>query len=92
MQTINRQRAAEFLTRETSGLIFTAYFQKKDGTMRYMNCRAHVKKGVNGSGMRYNPASYNLLPVYDMKADGWRVINLSTLVSFRIHNETFVVV
>lgn len=89
---ISRDRAAEYISRETSGLIFTAHFVKKDGTIRTMNCRTGVKVGVTGAGMRYDPRKFNMLPVYDMRNRGWRMLTLSTLISFNIHGETFIVV
>jgi len=62
----------------TKGKIFNVKFIKKDGTLRSMTCRREVKKGVTGVGMAYEPAKYNLIPVYDM-VKGFRMINASTI-------------
>lgn len=62
-----------------SGRIFTAEFTKKDGTVRVMNCRTGVKKHLKGGRLAFNPADYKLLPVYDLKKEGYRFINLKTL-------------
>ena len=35
--------------------IFSVEFIKKDGSVRNMTARLHVKKGVKGTGMSYNP-------------------------------------
>jgi hypothetical protein len=91
---ISRARATEFLTNETQGRIFSAYFKKKDGSMRDMNCRRGVKKDLAGGSLRYDAANRGLLPVFDMlvrAGNSRRMINLSTLVSFNIGGETFIV-
>jgi len=62
-----------------TGQIFTAEFIKKDGSIRVMNCRTGVKKHLKGGKLAFNPADYKLLPVYDLKAKGYRFVNLKTL-------------
>ena len=70
---------------KSEGKIFSAVFLKKDGTVRRINCRLNVKKGVNGKGMAYNPIKKGLLPVYDMDRKGFRMINMNTLISFKVN-------
>jgi len=91
---ISRARATEFLTNETQGRFFSAYFKKKDSTMRTMNCRRYVKKGLAGGSLPYDAANKGLLPVFDMtvkEGNPRRMVNLVTLVSFNIGGETFIV-
>lgn len=58
----------QFLENTASGQRFTVDFVKRgDGTIRTMNCRRGVKKGVTGAGQPYDPAAKNLLTVYDMQ-------------------------
>lgn len=59
--------------------IFTAEFVKADGTVRRMNARLNVKKHIKGG--RDCNTSKNMLAVYDLKAKGYRNINLDTLQS-----------
>jgi hypothetical protein len=61
------------------GRIFSATFVKKDGTIRVMNCRRGVSKGVTGVGLAFNPSEKQLLGVFDMHKDQHRFINLQTL-------------
>ena len=77
------------LIRQTKGKVFTAVFTKKDGTTRKMNCRLGVSKKVNGSGLAYNPGDLGLLPVYDMKAKEYRMINLTTLTVLQIAEQVY---
>jgi len=89
---IEWRRAADFLQNETEGRIFSAYFRKKDGTMRKMTCRRGVKAHLSGGDLPYDPKAKQLLPVFDMHLKGYRMVNLRTLVSFNIGGETFILV
>ena len=89
---IEWRRAAEFLQNETEGRIFSAYFRKKDGTMREMTCRRGVKAHLSGGDLPYDPKAKQLLPVFDMHLGKYRMVNLRTLVSFNIGGETFILV
>jgi hypothetical protein len=98
MRTIHqipRERASEFLTNETQGRFFSAFFYKKDLTLREMVCRRGVKKDLAGGSLGYDAASMGLLPVYDMQVrsgNARRMVNLNTLVSFNVGGETFIIV
>ncbi len=92
MNQIGWRRAAEFLQNETDGRIFTAFFRKKDGEMREMNCRRGVKAHLSGGELPYDPRAKLLLPVFDMQKEEYRMVNLKTLVSFNIGGETFILV
>ena len=71
------------------GKIFGATFVKKDGTIRVMNCRRGVSKGVTGEGLKFNPADKQLLGVFDMQKDQHRFINLETLSQIRHGGEVY---
>ena len=96
-QEIDIRRAMEYLWNETSGLIFSAYFRKKDGTMRQMICRRYVKAHLKGGKRPYDIRT--LLPVYDMHlaqkvddpAKAYRNVNLATLASFNAIGGRFLV-
>jgi len=88
-QSINYNRARDFLWSETGGLIFSCVFTKKDGTERKMVCRRHVKKGVTGEGMRYDAKAHQLIPVFDMQIGAFRMVNLLTLKQFKFRGETY---
>jgi len=77
---------------ESNGKTFGVSFIKKDGTIRVMNARKGVKKGVVGVGLKYDPKTYNLIPVFDMVNDGFRMINATTIQSLNIAGNKFEVV
>lgn len=65
---ISKAEAAKILFNYSEGTVFTVKFIKRgDGSLRTMNCRKGVKKGVKGVGFSYDPRKKNLVPVYDMQ-------------------------
>ena len=83
---------------EAQSHTFGAVFTKKDGSERKMSCRRGVRKGVSGVGMKFDPISKGLLPVYDMNVqteDGkgaFRMLNLNTLKTLTINKKVYEVV
>ena len=71
------------------GRIFSATFIKKDGTLRVMNCRRGVSKGVTGVGLAFNPSEKQLLGVFDMHKDQHRFINLQTLQQIQAGGQVY---
>lgn len=69
--------------------IFTVTFIKKDGTVRVMNARRGVKKGVKGVGMSYDPFSKGLIPVFDMQKDAFRMINAATILEIKAEKKVY---
>jgi hypothetical protein len=87
MKTI-KETLAEIQKAENT--IFSVEFIKKDGTIRTMVARLHVKKGVKGTGMAYNPIEKGLIPVWDMQKNGFRMINLKTVTKLQIKGEELI--
>ena len=71
-----------------SGQIFSAKFIKKDGTLGKIKAMCGVKKGTNGVGLSFDPLTKNLLPVFDMDKQAFRMINLNTLKQVKIKGKT----
>jgi hypothetical protein len=74
----------EFKEMVSDGKIFTVEFVKKDGTVRKMNARLGVKKHLKGGSLAFDPSERNLLPVFDMQKEGYRMINASTILTIKI--------
>lgn len=74
----------EFKEMVADGKIFTVEFIKKDGTLRKMNARLGVKKHLKGGTLAFDPSERNLLPVFDMQKEGYRMINASTILTIKI--------
>jgi hypothetical protein len=90
MQTINKTTAKK-LIKESKGKIFSATFTKKDGSHRLMNAR--LKKYISKTGRKapYKAENYDLIPIYDMKAEGWRSLNLNTLITLSINKQKYLI-
>ena len=70
---------AEKLIKSSNGEIFSVTFKKKDGTMRTLTGRLGVKEGLKGTGMAYEPGEYDMIPIYDMEKESYRMVNLTTV-------------
>tara|TARA_R110002153_G_scaffold264686_1_gene426736 strand:- start:279 stop:566 length:288 start_codon:yes stop_codon:yes gene_type:complete len=92
MQTINRTKAKE-LIKDSKGLIFNTSFIKKDNTIRTLTGRLKVTKHLkeNAKKQPYDPSKYNLVCVYDMMAEGYRMINLNTLLTLNINANKYII-
>ena len=86
--TKKKIRVETFLDATEGGKIFSATFEKKDGTIRTINCRRDVKKGVTAKGLSLDPMSKGLLVVYDMHRKGFRMINLDKLIEAKVNGKT----
>lgn len=53
-----------------NGQFFSVTFQKKDGSIRTLNCRTGVKKYLGGGVRTTNPEEY--LIVYSVQDEGYR--------------------
>jgi hypothetical protein len=87
---------AKRLIKDTNGKIFTATFNKKDGTERVMNARLGVKKYLKGGTLAYDAESKGLIPVYDMQykenpEKAYRTINVNTLTKLKIGKNIYTV-
>jgi hypothetical protein len=78
------------LIKDTVGSkIFSVTFTKKDGSERKMVCRLGVTKHLQGGELGYDAEAKNYLIVYDMKAEGYRTINVNTLIDFTFEGVTY---
>jgi len=86
---MSRAEILKFLKeiQKSQGTIFSCHFIKKNGDYRKMVARLGVKKGVTGKGMKFDPIARNLLPVYDMQKQGFRMINFSTIEYLKVRGK-----
>ena len=77
---INRTKVATLLS-GTKGKIFTAAFDKKDGSYREMNARTGVSKHRRTEDKKSFAHSVNnpYFIVFDLQKGEYRVLNLETL-------------
>ena len=83
---------AEKLIRSTNGSIFSVSFIKKNGDLREMTCRLGVTKHLKGGEQAYDPKDYDLITVFDLQAQDYRMINIETLKRITVDGRSFSVV
>ena len=49
-----------------------------------MLCRFGVKKHLKGGKLKFNPLERNLLVVFDMQKEAYRMINLETIMNINM--------
>lgn len=91
MRKITREHA-EKLIKSTNGAIFSVSFVKSDGTLRDMVCRTGVSKGITGKGLAFDPADHDLITVFDLQRNAYRMIRLDTLQRVTTDGQTFSVI
>lgn len=70
------------LIEQSNGKMVTVSFIKKDGSLRVLNGRLGVKKYLKGGKINTNTEEY--INIYDVKNQGYRSINRSTIVALRM--------
>lgn len=83
---------AERLIKSSRGSIFGVQFVKANGQLRDMTARIGVQKYAKGTGLAFDPESYDLLTVFDMKAKGYRMVRLAAIRTLTVDGESFKVV
>lgn len=79
---MNNSLLKAMIRKSVGSKFFVVEFIKADGTLRKMNARLGVKKGVNGVGRKFEDKEHQLT-VYDVQNKGYRIINLETLKTIR---------
>ena len=91
MQNISLEEAI-IKIEESEGKIFSVVFKKRTtGEWRKLIGRLGVHKNINGTGLKYDPASKQLMTVYDMQNQGWRMINKESITALQTKGESYVI-
>jgi hypothetical protein len=74
------------------GEFFTVTFVKRtDGSTRTLNGRLGVRRYLKGGDLPYDAASKELLPVFDAQKNGYRMIDLRSILSAKIGGQEYIV-
>lgn len=90
MKKVSAKKAVEMM-KKTNGKMFTVDFVKKNGELRKMNCRLGVHQYVKGIGLSFDCEEKGLMPVFDLKVNEYRMVNLKTVKGLRIGGKDYVV-
>lgn len=88
---ISREKA-KLMILQSEGKIFSVKFKKRDNTIRDMTARLNVKKDIKGTGMSFDPSKHNLITVYDMQAESYKMVPILRLLSLKIDGVEYEVV
>lgn len=91
MYHVDRKMVKDILTKVIGSEIFTVEFIKKNGKRRIMNCRKGVKKHLAGGKLKYNAIERNLLPIFDMQKQAYRMINISTMTNLKTKGKEYLI-
>ena len=75
--------------RESGHFFKAAFIKKTNNELRIMVCRFGVKKHVNGKGLKFDPLSKGLLPVWDSEKMAYRMLNLNSLMTIHYAGDTY---
>jgi len=73
------------------GKMLTIAYRKKDGSLRIINTVTGVRKNITGKGLTYDPDKYGYIILYDLKAKGYRTVNLNTIGDVKMDKQIFTV-
>lgn len=74
---------AKRIVLKTAGRFFYVEYVKKDGTIKRTTARLGVRRNITGEGLGYDPAKKSLMVIWDVKAHGYRMLNLRTILYLR---------
>ena len=79
-----KARQIRVLIKQSQGRYFGVEFVKRTiGELRKMSARLGIDR-TNGTGMRYDPIKKNLMVVWDVSKDAYRMINLESVQALSI--------
>lgn len=92
-QKISATLAAQMI-KETDGQQFfsVTFVKRTTGEVREMLCRKGVTKALKGGTLAYDPTKKNLVGVFDVQADGYRMISLESIKAVKMNGNVFEVV
>ena len=79
----------DFVKKKVGGKIFTVEFVKLNGEVRKMTCRLGVRKHLAGGELAFDAKAKNLLPVFDMVKQEYRMINFDSIIYLKVDGELF---
>jgi hypothetical protein len=72
------------------GKIFGCSFVKRsDGSIRTGSFRCGVYKHLHDGGLKYDPETHDLLPVFDMNKRGYRMIPIDSILEIHHKGQTW---
>lgn len=78
------------LIRESNGKLFTVTFTKRTNSrLRELRGRLGVKSYLKGGVLPFDPDDYDLIPVWDIEEQEYRMINIRGIISLNIGGQQY---
>ena len=69
---------------------FSVTFKKKNGDLRKLNGRLHVKTGVKGTGVPVSQeVDETLIKVYEMNKKQWRSFHINAMINLKARGKVY---
>ena len=82
-KTVTPQEAVELISKAGSKIFTVTFVKRTDNSIRTINCRRGVSKGVKGTAKK-SAKKPGLITVFDMQLGEYRMINLSGIRTIRM--------
>lgn len=80
----SKEKVVAEIIKAQNGKAVTVVFRKRsDGEIRTLNGRLGVVQKLKGGELRYDPADYKLLTIYDLQKHDYRSIPLDAVKSVK---------
>lgn len=90
VESVARLNYKNFQNLVSNGAIFSVEFiKRRNGELRKMICRMGVKKHLRGGDKVYDPKQHNLLTVFDMEKEDYRLIPVDSIQRLCVNGQTF---
>ena len=89
VKSISPEEVTSILDGSNGRFMGVTFVKRGDNTVRMMNCRRGVKKGIKAGGTAKDRRRRGLYTVYDMVAKGWRSINISGIHMIRMNGTEY---
>lgn len=78
------------LIKESNGKLFTVTFTKRTNSrLRELRGRLGVKSYLKGGVLPFDPDDYDLIPVWDIEKQEYRMINIRGIISLNIGGQQY---
>lgn len=70
-------------------IFYVEFFKRSTGEIRKMRCRRGVTKHLKGGKLAYDPRGRQLLTVFDMESQGYRMIPADNILKLSVGGEKY---
>ena len=88
---ISRKQATDLIKGSRGRVVGVQFIKRSTGEARKMSARTGVVKYLTGEGLKFSPSKKNLVAVFDMNKQGYRMINLEGLTHLKMEGKEYTI-